>query len=53
MDQLLDFLKGEYNFPILMFLLKGGGAVLLLIAVVLLIYDRLSSGRTNCSSITR
>lgn len=40
MDQLLDFLKGEYNFPILMFLLKGGGAVLLLIAVVLLIYDR-------------
>jgi len=40
MEELLDFLRGEYSFPIMTFLLKGGGAVLLAIAAVLFVYDR-------------
>ncbi|WP_416768615.1 glutamate synthase-related protein [Sulfurimonas sp. ST-25] len=40
MDQLLDFIHGEYSFPIMAFLLQGSGAVLLLLALVTLVYDR-------------
>lgn len=40
MEELLDFLHGEYSFPIVTFLLQGSGAVLLLIAIVIFIYDR-------------
>jgi len=40
MDQLLDFLHGEYAFPVVTFLLKGSAAVLLFILFALLVYDR-------------
>ncbi len=40
MDQLLDFIHGEYSFPLFTFIVQGVGAVLLLLAVMTFVYDR-------------
>ncbi|MEJ2499864.1 MAG: FMN-binding glutamate synthase family protein [Campylobacterales bacterium] len=40
MEELLDFLHGEYSFPILTFILQGAGAVLVLSLLVIFFYDR-------------
>lgn len=40
MEQLLDFLGGEYTFPLFSFLMKGAGILLLTAGVLILVYDR-------------